>query len=56
MRHCSADLILRTMKQAKYTTECSGHFGLADKILLSFYISDPQISGFTDSPDHQVII
>ena len=35
-------LVLRSMKQAKYTTECSGHLDCS-KILLPFYISDQKI-------------
>lgn len=40
-------LTLRSMKQAKYTTGCEGHFGLAE-ILLPLYVADPPISGSAD--------
>ena len=45
-------LTLRTMKQAKYTTAVQRTFWSCGEILLSLYISDPKISGFTDSPYH----
>lgn len=45
-------LMLRTMKQARYTTECSGTLWACSEILLSFYLSDQKISGFTDPPYH----
>ena len=46
-------LTLRSMKQAKYTADCTGHFGLSGKILLSFYFTDPQISGSADPSYYQ---
>ena len=46
-------LTLRTMKQAKYTTECSGHFGLAARYYCQFYFSYQTVSGSSDTSDHQ---
>ena len=44
-------LILRTMKQAKYTTECSGHFRLAANItaISRLRFADIRIYRFTVS-------
>ena len=46
-------LTLRSMKQAKYSTISSGHFGLAANYYCTFYIANPQVSGSADPPDHQ---
>ena len=43
-------LTLRSMCQAKYTTENTGHFGLAAKYsTYTFHFSDPPLSGSPDS-------
>ena len=46
-------LLLRSMKQARYTTGCSGHFGPGGEVLLPFYFTDPPVSGSADPPDYQ---
>lgn len=48
-----ARLALRSMKQAKYTTDCMGHFGLAANYYTHFTSPNPQIPGSSDPPDHQ---
>lgn len=46
-------LALRSMKQAKYTPENTGHFGLAAPLLHPFHLAYKEIPGFADSPDYQ---
>ena len=46
-------LALRSMKQARYSTECTRAFRTGGKVLLPLYIADSTISGSADSPDYQ---
>lgn len=46
-------LALRSMKQAKYTPENTGHFGAGGALLHPFHLAYKEIPGFADSPDYQ---
>lgn len=46
-------LTLRSMKQAKYSTDCTWAFRTCGFVLLPFYFPDSALSGFADSQNYQ---
>ncbi len=49
-QHVLEQLGIRTMAKAIYTTENIGHYGLGIFELLSFYFTDPPLSGCAGAP------
>lgn len=45
-------LTLRSMKQAKYTVECTGHFRAGMSVLLPLYLAHQTLPGPADSPHY----
>ena len=44
-------LMLRSLRQARYSEENSGHFALAASVLYAFHFADPAVSGFDCASD-----
>ena len=45
-------LMLRSLKQARYSEKNEGHFALAAPIVYAFHFTDSAVSGFDCSPDY----
>jgi ribonuclease R len=46
-------LMLRSLKQARYSEKNEGHFALAAPSVYAFHFADPAVSGFDCASDYQ---